>query len=87
MKVYKVLNITIALVMLVSFFVVSQPAQAQDSNGGKPAGDYTPRELVVVYKTRSAGAGIWGNGPRDGGKPRRTDDESRPLGVGALRGG
>ena len=50
MKVYKVLNITIALVMLVSFLVVSQPAQAQDSNGDKPAGDYMPGELVVVYK-------------------------------------
>ena len=50
MKVYKWINLTVALVMLVSFFVVSQPAQAQNSNGEKPAGDYMPGELVVVYK-------------------------------------
>ena len=50
MKVYKWINLSVALVMLVSFFVVSQPAQAQNSNGEKPAGDYMPGELVVVYK-------------------------------------
>ncbi len=50
MKVFKWINLTVALVMLVSFFVVSQPAQAQNSNGEKPAGDYMPGELVVVYK-------------------------------------
>ncbi len=50
MKVYKWINLTVALVMLVSFFVVSQPAQAQNSNGEKPAGDYMPGELVVVYE-------------------------------------
>ena len=50
MKVYKWINLSVALVMLVSFFVVSQPAQAQNSNGARPEGDYMPGELVVVYE-------------------------------------
>ena len=42
MKVFKWINLTVALVMLVSFFAVSQPAQAQNSNGERPDGDYMP---------------------------------------------